>query len=101
MSSIFNVTRLRSRTTEEKCVYITSLTVIMELICHLPDVYEFRRKGRLSFDPQHVHDLDWTPDGWRYKFNPDHVRDISDTAWNTTNQRSHHMQLRSREEQGH
>ena len=41
-----------------------------KLICHLPDVDTSGRKGRLSFDPEHVQDLGWTPNDWKYKFNP-------------------------------
>ena len=52
-----------------------------EIIRHLlPDVDAFGRKGRLSFDPEHVKNLGWVPNEWRYNFNPDHVKDITDTA---------------------
>ena len=69
--------------------------MITKLVCQLPNVDGFGRKGRLSFDPEHVHDLGWTPDDWKYRFNPDHVKNISDSAQNTTKQGSHPVQLRS------
>ena len=65
--------------------------MITKLICQLPDVDAFGRKGRLSFDPKHVKD-DWT-----HKFNPDHVKYIADIAWYMPKQRSHQMDLRSRD----
>ena len=47
-----------------------------QLICQLPDVDTFCRKARLSFDPECVQDLGWTPNDWKYIFNPDHAKDI-------------------------
>ena len=69
--------------------------MITKLVCQLPDVDTFGRKGRLSFDPEHVQDLGWIPNDCKYRFNPDHVKDITDTAQNAHKQRSHPMQLRS------
>ena len=70
---------------------------ITKLICQLPDVNAFGRKGRLSFDPEHVKDLGWVPNDWKYKFNPDHVKDIVGSAQSMLKQRSHPMELRSRD----
>ena len=56
--------------------------MITKLVCQLPDVGGFGRKGRLSFDPEHVQDLGWTPDDWKFRFNPDYVQDISDIGQN-------------------
>ena len=47
--------------------------MITKLVCQLPDVDAFGRKGRLSFDLKCVQDLGWIPDDWKYRFNPDHV----------------------------
>ena len=55
-------------------------TRLLKLICQLPDVNAFGRKGRLSFDPECVKDLGWVPNDLEYKFNPDHVKDIVDSA---------------------
>ena len=62
---------------------IKKTDMITKLICQLPDVNAFGRKGRLSFDPECVKDLGWVPNDWKYNFNPDHVRDIADVAENT------------------
>ena len=69
--------------------------MISKLICQLPDIDGFGRKGRLSFDPERVQDLGWTPDDWKYRFNPDHVKIIAGTSQDASRQRSHPMQLRS------
>ena len=69
--------------------------MVTKLVCQLPDVDGFGRKGRLSFDPEHVQDLGWTPDDWKSILNPDYVQDISDTVQNVPKQRSHPMQLKS------
>ena len=53
---------------------IKKIDMVTKLICQLPDVDAFGRKGRLSFDPECVQDLGWTPNDWKYKFNPDHVK---------------------------
>ena len=45
-------------------------------------------KVGLILTPEHVQDLGWTPDDWKYRFNPGHLKDISDSAQNT--QRSHY-----------
>ena len=54
--------------------------MITKLICQLPDVDAFVRKGRLNFDPEHANALGWVPNDWKYNFNLDHVRDIADAA---------------------
>ena len=59
---------------------IKKTDMITKLICQLPDVNAFGRKGRLSFDPENVKDLGWIPDDWTHKFYPDHVKDITGTA---------------------
>ena len=51
--------------------------MISILICQLPDVNAFGRKGRLSFDPENVKDLGWVSNDWTHKFNPIHVKDIN------------------------
>ena len=71
--------------------------MITKLICQLPDDNPFGRKGRLSFNPENIKDLGWVPSDWTHKFNPVHVKDITDTAWDTPKQRSHQMELRSRD----
>ena len=76
---------------------IKKTDMITKLICQLPDVDAFGRKGRLSFDPEHVQDLRWTPNDWKYRFNPDHVKDIVGSAQSMLKQRSHPMDLRSRD----
>ena len=76
---------------------IKKTDMITKLICQLPDVNAFGRKGRLSFDPECVKDLGWVPNDWEYNLNPDHVRDIADAAQNMPKQRSHQMELRSRD----
>ena len=40
---------------------IKKIDMITKLICQLPDVDAFGRKGRLSFDPECVKDLGWVP----------------------------------------
>ena len=74
---------------------IKKTDMITKLVCQLPDVDGFGRKGRLSFDPEHVQDLGWLPDDWKFRFNPDHVKDVTDTAQTAPKHRSHPMQLRS------
>ena len=69
--------------------------MISKLICQLPKVDGFGRKGRLIFDAEHVQDLGWTLDDWKYRFNPNHFKDIADTTHDTSRQRSHLMQLMS------
>ena len=76
---------------------IKKTDMVTKLICQLPDVDAFGKTGRLSLDPEHVKDLGLVPNDWTYKFNPDHVRDISGTAQNMLKQRSHQMELRSRD----
>ena len=76
---------------------IKKTDMITKLICQLPDMDAFGRKGRLSFDLEHVQDLGWVPNGWKYKFNPDHVKNMVGTAQNAPNQRSHPMKLRSKD----
>ena len=62
--------------------------MVTKLNCQLPDYDAFGRKGRLSFDPECVQDLGWTPQDQNFRFNPDHNTDVP--AKNT--QRSHPMQ---------
>ena len=50
--------------------------MITKLICQLPNVYAFGRKGMLSFDPECIKDLGWVPNDLKCKFNPDHVKYI-------------------------
>ena len=76
---------------------IKKTDMITKLICQLPDVNAFGRKGRLGFDTENVKDLGWEPNDWIHKFNPDHVKDIADAALNMPKQRSHQMELRSRD----
>ena len=53
--------------------------MVTKLILQLPDVDAFDRKGRLSFDPEHVQDLGWIPDNWNFHFNPEHAKDALKT----------------------
>ena len=76
---------------------IKKTDMVTKLICQLPDVDAFGRRGRLSFDPKHVKDHGWVPNDWTYKFSPDHIRDIAETVKNAPKQRSHQMELRSRD----
>ena len=69
--------------------------MISKLICQLPDIDGFSRKGRFSFDLEHVQDLGWKLDDWKYRFNPDHVTDIAGATQDGSKQRSHPVQLRS------
>ena len=69
--------------------------MVTKLICQLPDYDAFGRKGRLSFDSEHVNDLSWTSQDQDFKFDPTHVSDIPSEKPATTTQRSHPMQLRS------
>ena len=70
--------------------------MVTKLVGQLPDADGFGRKGRLSFDPEHVQDLIWTPDDWKFRFNLDYVKDIVDPKNNIPphTHRSHPMQLR-------
>ena len=63
---------------------VKKIDMVTKLICQLPDYDAFGRKGRLSFDLEHVQDLGWTPQDQDFKFNPDPVK---------ATQRSHPMQL--------
>ena len=76
---------------------INKTDMVTKLICQLPDVNAFGRTGRLSFDLEHVKDLGWVPNDWTYKFSPDNIKNISGKAKNTPKQRSHQMELRSRD----
>ena len=67
---------------------IKKIDMVTKLICQLPNVDAFGRKGRLSFDPEHVQDLGWTPNDWKYRFDPDHVKDIVGLAQSMLKQRS-------------
>ena len=70
--------------------------MVTKLICQLPDVNAFSQTGRLSFNPECVKDLGWVPNDWTYKFSPDHVRNATEKVKDTPKQRSHQMELRSR-----
>ena len=50
-----------------------------------------------SVNPENVKDLGWVPNDWTHKFNPDHAKDIADAAQNMPKQRSHQMELRSKD----
>ena len=76
---------------------IKKTDMVTKLICQLPDVDAFGRTGRLSFDPECVKDLGWVPNDWTYKCSPDHVKEATPTAKNTRKERSHQMELRSRD----
>ena len=76
---------------------IKKTDMVTKLICQLPDVNAFGRTGRLSFDLECIKDLGWVPNDWTYKFSPDPVRDITETVKNAPKQRSHQMELRSRD----
>ena len=76
---------------------IKKTDMVTKLICQLPGVDAFGRTGRLSFNTEHVKDLGWVPNYWTHKFNPDHVRDISDKTQNMPKQKSHQVELRSRD----
>ena len=78
---------------------IKKTDMITKLICQLPNVNTFSRKGRLRFDPECIKDLGWVPNDWKYKFNPDHVKDIVGMAQNTLQSMSHPMELWSRNRQ--
>ena len=76
---------------------IKKTDMVTKLICQLPDVDAFGRTGRLSFDPERVKDLGWVPNDWNHKFNPDHVKEAKAAVKNTPKERSHQMELRSRD----
>ena len=76
---------------------IKKTDMVTKLICQLPDVDAFGRTGRLSFDPERVKDLGWVPNDWNHRFNPDHVKEAKGTVKNTPKERSHQMELRSRD----
>ena len=76
---------------------IKKIDMVTKLICQLPAVDAFGRTGRLSFDPECVKDLGWVPNDWTHKFSPDHVKDTAVTVKNTSKERSHQMELRSRD----
>ena len=69
--------------------------MVTNLICQLPGYDAFGEKGRLSFDPEYVEDLRWTPQDQDFKFNLDHASDVPSKHPGKTTQRSHPMQLRS------
>ena len=66
--------------------------IITKLICQLPDYDAFGHKGRLSFDPERVKDLGWTPNSQNDIFDPSYISDAPATA---AKQRPNPMQLRS------
>ena len=95
-----NKVKVKDNNGKLSCYHISDIKktyMVTKLICQLPNVDAFGRTGRLSFDPECVKDLGWVPNDWMHKFNPDHVKDISDTTWNTPKQRSHQMELKSRD----
>ena len=69
--------------------------MVTKLICQLPDYDAFGQKARLSFDPEHVEDLCWTPQEQEFKFYPDHVSDVLSKQPVKATDRSHPMQLRN------
>ena len=70
---------------------IKKTDMVSKLICQLPDV------DALSFDPERVKDLGWVPNDWNHKFNLDHVKEATKAVKNTPKERSHQMDLRSRD----
>ena len=72
---------------------IKKTDMVTKLICQLPDYDAFGRKSRLSFDPEHVLDLSWTPQDQEFKFSPDHISDIPSKKPVKTSQKTHPMQL--------
>ena len=52
---------------------------------------------RLSFDPECVKDLGWVPNDWTHQFNQDHVKEATTAVKNSPKERSHQMELRSRD----
>ena len=95
-----NKVEVKNNNGKLSCYHISNIKktdMITKLICQLPDVDAFGRKGRLSFDPEHIKDLGWVPNDWKYKFNPDHVKEIVGSAQSMLNQRSHPIELRSRD----
>ena len=75
-------------------ISIKKTDMVTKLICQLPDVDAFGRTGRLSFDPECMKDLGLVPNDWT---SPDHIKDTTEMMKNTPNQRSHQMELRSRD----
>ena len=70
--------------------------MVTKLICQLLDYDMFGCRGRLSFDPERVKDLGWTPEDQNLIFDPSHVSDVPNTkSYVAGKQRSHPMQLRS------
>ena len=70
--------------------------MVTKLICQLPDYDVFGHRGRLSFDPERVKDLGWTPEDQDFIFDPSHILGVPDTkSYVVAKQRSHPMQLRS------
>ena len=55
---------------------VKKIDMVTKLICQLPDYDAFGRKGRLSFDTEHVQDLGLTPQDQDFKFNTDLVSDV-------------------------
>ena len=99
---MFKATELKSKVIMVSYVGITFLIkkktdMVTKLKCQLPDVDAFGRTGRLSFDPECVKDLGWVPNDWTYKFSPEHIRSRKEMVKDTPKQRSHQMELRSRD----
>ena len=76
---------------------IKKTDMVTKLICQLPDVDAFGRTGRLSFDPEHVKDHGWVPNDWTNKFSPDHIWNTRETVKDPPKQKSHQVELRSRD----
>ena len=74
---------------------VKKIDMVTKLFFQLLDYDAFGREGKLTFDPEYVEDLGWTPQDQDFKFNPDHVSDVTSKQPVKTTQRSHPMQLRS------
>ena len=69
--------------------------MVTKLICQLLNYDVFGHRGRLSFDPERVKDLGWTPEDQNFIFDHSHISDVPDTkSYVAAKQRSHPMQLR-------
>ena len=96
----FHVLRIEGNKVEVKdnrcklCWYhisdVKKTNMVTKVVCQLPDVNGFGRKGRLSFDLECIQNLGWTPDDWKCKFNPDYIKDIPDAVQKTNTQTNTH-----------
>ena len=57
---------------------IKKTDMITKLICQLPDVNAFGRKGRLSFNHENVKDLGWVPNDCERYVVPDFWYNVKD-----------------------